>query len=589
MRRRLLFSLIGIVVVSMAALSANLIAGNSPTLGLDLQGGVSVTLEPIGDYDSAAIDVAVEVIRQRVDSLGVAEPEIIRQGDTVVVNLPGVKEQKRALDLIGQTGEVLMRPVLQVGTPNPEGASTTTVAGATTTSVVGEVAETTTSILGTTTSVAEAPASTTPTESGGLGSSRRPVRSATTVPETTVAASVVPETTVAATTVAATVAPETAAPETTVLESTETGATQTPVPLAAAPDDSVTATPETDATGTPDVSMTNDPDQQAILEGSDGLVYFTGPAGATGEVFENDATAEIVNGAWVVNVSLRSGAAGEGQWNALADQCFSRSVTCPTGQIAIVLDGVVISAPVVQTNNFQGSVQISGDFTESEARDLAKILEFGAVPVQFDTPTAQTVSATLGEDSLRAALISGLVGIVLVATFLLAYYRRLAFVVVGGIVLSGMIQWSVISWLSKVNGLALSLAGVTGIIVSVGITVDSYVVFFEKLKDDVLSGRTLRNSAQRSFGSAWKTILVADSVSLLGAGVLWWLTVGPVRGFAFFLGLSTLCDMVVSYWYTRPSVVLLSRSKWLGADRVFGVSARKTSMNNVSINEGAAS
>jgi len=580
-RRRLLFSLIGIVVVSMAALSANLIAGNSPTLGLDLQGGVSVTLEPIGDYDSAAIDVAVEVIRQRVDSLGVAEPEIIRQGDTVVVNLPGVKEQKRALDLIGQTGEVLMRPVLQVGTPNPEGASTTTVAGATTTSVVGEVAETTTSILGTTTSVAEAPASTTPTESGGLGSSRRPVRSATTVPETTVAASVVPETTVAAS----------AVPETTIAaEPMNAVPTDSAVPLVATAEVPTTTVAQvSEGSGAPEVSITNDPDQQAILEGSDGLVYFTGPAGATGEVFENDATAEIVNGAWVVNVSLRSGAAGEGQWNALADQCFSRSVTCPTGQIAIVLDGVVISAPVVQTNNFQGSVQISGDFTESEARDLAKILEFGAVPVQFDTPTAQTVSATLGEDSLRAALISGLVGIVLVATFLLAYYRRLAFVVVGGIVLSGMIQWSVISWLSKVNGLALSLAGVTGIIVSVGITVDSYVVFFEKLKDDVLSGRTLRNSAQRSFGSAWKTILVADSVSLLGAGVLWWLTVGPVRGFAFFLGLSTLCDMVVSYWYTRPSVVLLSRSKWLGADRVFGVSARKTSMNNVSINEGAAS
>ena len=586
MRRRLLISLVGIVVVSIVALSANLIAGNSPTLGLDLQGGVSVTLEPIGDYDSSAIDVAVEVIRQRVDSLGVAEPEIIRQGDTVVVNLPGVKEQKRALDLIGQTGEVLMRPVLQAGTPNPEGATTTTVAGATnttvagatTTSVAGEVAATTTSILGVTTSVAEVPASTTPTESGGLGSTRRPVRSATTVPETTVAA----------TTVAATVAPETAAPETTVLESTETGATQTPVPLAAAPDDSVTATPETDATGTPDVSMTNDPDQQAILEGSDGLIYFTGPAGATGEVFENDAAAEIVNGAWVVNVSLRDGAAGEGQWNALADQCFSRSVTCPTGQIAIVLDGVVISAPVVETNNFQGSVQISGDFSESEARDLAKILEFGAVPVQFDTPTAQTVSATLGEDSLRAAVISGLLGVLLVLAFLVFYYRRLAFVVVGGLAVSGMIQWSIISWLSQTNGLALSLAGVTGIIVSVGITVDSYVVFFEKLKDDVLAGRTLRNSATRSFNAAWRTILSANTVSLLGATVLWFLTVGSVRGFAFFLGLSTACDMIVSYFFTRPSVILLSKSKWMNAQKVFGVRARKSSMNSVATSEGVA-
>ena len=594
MRRRLLFSLVGIVVISAMALSANLLAGNNPSLGLDLQGGVSVTLEPIGDYDSEAIDVAVEVIRQRVDSLGVAEPEIIRQDDTVVVNLPGVKEQKRALDLIGKTGEVLMRPVLQVGTPNPEGATSTTLAGqagatttsvagqagATTTSVAGESA-TTTSILGTGTTAVEATTSTTPTESGGLGSTRRPVRAATTVPATSVADSTVPETT----------SPATSEPDTAAPQSTEIVPTDSAVPLAAAPVDatSTTVAGTTTETTAPQVSITNDPDQQAILEGSDGLVYFTGPAGATGEVFENDATAEIANGGWVVNVSLRGGAAGEGQWNALADQCFSRSVTCPTGQIAIVLDGEVISAPVAQTNNFQGSVQISGEFSEAEARDLAKILEFGAVPVQFDTPTAQTVSATLGEDSLRAAVVSGLLGVLLVLGFLVFYYRRLAFVVVGGLAVSGMIQWSVISWLSQTNGLALSLAGVTGIIVSIGVTVDSYVVFFEKLKDDVLAGRTLRNSATRSFNAAWRTILAADTVSLLGAVVLWFLTVGSVRGFAFFLGLSTLCDMVVAYFFTRPSVILLSRSKWMNAQKVFGVRARKTSMNSQAVGEEVAS
>ena len=596
MRRRLLFSLIGIVAVSAIAFSANLIAGNNPTLGLDLQGGVSVTLEPIGEYDSAAIDVAVEVIRQRVDSLGVAEPEIIRQDDTVVVNLPGVKEQKRALDLIGKTGEVLMRPVLQVGTPNPEGATTTTVAGATTTSVAGEAGGTastvageaggtSTSILGTTTSVVAETTSTTPTESGGLGSTRRPVRSVTTIPVTTAA----PETTVAATTIPqTTVATETTAPATTVAAVAE-ATTDSAVPLAAAPGDTTTTVVAPTDTTAPQVSVTNDPTQQAILEGSDGLVYFTGPAGATGEVFENDASAEIVNGGWVVNVSLRGGPAGEGTWNALADQCFTRSVTCPTGQIAIVLDGVVISAPVAQTNNFQGSVQISGDFSESEAVDLAKILEFGAVPVQFDTPTAQTVSATLGEDSLRAAVISGLLGVLLVLAFLVFYYRRLAFVVIGGLAVSGMIQWSIISWLSQTNGLALSLAGVTGIIVSIGVTVDSYVVFFEKLKDDVLAGRTLRNSATRSFNAAWRTILAADTVSLLGATVLWFLTVGSVRGFAFFLGLSTLCDMIVAYFFTRPTVVLMARSKWMNAQKVFGVRARKTSMNSEPISEGVAS
>jgi preprotein translocase subunit SecD len=599
-RRRLLYSLIGIVVVALAALSGNLIAGNRPTLGLDLQGGVSVTLEPIGQYDSASVDVAVEVIRQRVDSLGVAEPEIIRQGDTVVVNLPGVKEQRRALDLIGKTGEVLMRPVLQSGTPNPDAETSTTVAGTATTvagatsTVAGAtstVAGATETTVGQTTTSLLLPTSTTPTESGGLGSTRRPVRSATTVPEPATPDTAVPASSDSVP--ADSVVPEArtmdaAAPEETSLEATPMAA--------AAPVDATSTTPTTlPAAGTdagataPQVSMTNDPGQQAILEGSDGLVYFTGPAGATGEVFENDAVAEIANGAWVVNVSLRGGVQGEGAWNALANECFNRASTCPTGQIAIVLDGVVISAPVVQTNNFQGSVQISGDFSESEAVDLAKILEFGAVPVQFDTPTAQTVSATLGEDSLQAAIVAGLAGVALVLAFLVFYYRRLAFVVIGGLIVSGMLQWSVISWLSQTNGLALSLAGVTGIIVSIGVTVDSYVVFFEKLKDDVLAGRTLRNSATRSFNAAWRTILAADTVSLLGAVVLWFLTVGSVRGFAFFLGLSTLCDMIIAYFFTRPTVILLSRSKWMNAKKVFGVRARKTSMNSEAINEGVAS
>jgi preprotein translocase subunit SecD len=185
------------------------------------------------------------------------------------------------------------------------------------------------------------------------------------------------------------------------------------------------------------------------------------------------------------------------------------------------------------------------------------------------------VSATLGQDSLDAALWSGLLGVALVLLFLVFYYRRLAFVVVGGLAVSGMLQWSAISWLSQRNGLALSLAGVTGIIVSIGVTVDSYVVFFEKLKDDVLAGRTLRNSATRSFQSAWKTILAADTVSLLGALVLWLLTVGSVRGFAFFLGLSTLCDMIIAYFFTRPTVILLARSKFMNKGKVFGVSARR--------------
>jgi preprotein translocase subunit SecD len=458
-------------------------------------------MTPVGEVDPAALSVAVDIIRQRVDSLGVAEPEIIRQGNTVVVNLPGVKDQQQALDTIGRTGAVEMRPVLKVA-ENPENTTTTTVAGATTTTVKGA------------SSTTVKPASTTlPPPAGGIGSSRTAAVTTTTVP----AEAVNP--------------------------------------------------------------ITGLPEGQTILPGrKDGLIYLLGPAEATGEVFSNDSSAQVDAGAWVVVAKLRSGAAGADVWNALSTKCFAGGADCPTKAIAIILDGEVISAPTVQTPTFDnGSVQISGSFSETEAKDLARVLQFGAVPVKFDTPTVQTVSASLGEDSLRAAVLSGLLGLLLVLLFLLFYYRLLAIVVVGGLGVSGLLLWSVISWLSKTNGLALTLSGAAGIIVSVGVTVDSYVVFFEKLKDDVQQGRTLRNSAARGFDRAWRTILVADTVSLIGAVVLWQLTVGSVRGFAFFLGLSTLSDMVVSYFFARPAVLLLAKTKLFNRGRVLGVAKPKTS------------
>jgi preprotein translocase subunit SecD len=502
MVRRLVVSLVGVVVVVFGLLIGNLAVGNVPSLGLDLQGGASVTLQPEGTYDAKALDVALTIIRARVDSIGVSEPEIIRQGDTVVVNLPGVEDQQRALDIIGKQGQLLLRPVLQAGTVNT--GTETTVPGATT--VVD---------------------STLPAPSGP-GSSR------------IVAATTVPPTTSSPTAVAAT-----------------EGSTPSLAEILASQD-------------------ANDPNASVVLLGKNGDVYSAGPAGASGLVFSNDAAAEINNGTWSVVVGLLDGAAGEDMWNALSTRCFNKDATCPTGQIAIVLDGEVISAPVVQQAVFTGgNVQISGSFTEAEARDLAKILEFGAVPVKFSVATVQTVSPTLGKDSLRAAIISGLVGVLLVMLFFFFYYRLLTIVVVSGLVISGSLLWSVISYLSKTNGLALTLSGVAGIVVSIGVTVDSYVVFFERLKDELVSGKTMRGAAQRSFTSAWRTILAADTVSFIGAIILWQLTVGSVRGFAFFLGLSTLIDVFVAYLFTRPAILLLARSKFMAGRNVLGVAVPK--------------
>jgi len=449
MVRRLVVSLVGVVVVVFGLLIGNLAVGNVPSLGLDLQGGASVTLQPEGTYDAKALDVALTIIRARVDSIGVSEPEIIRQGDTVVVNLPGVEDQQRALDIIGKQGQLLLRPVLQAGTVNT--GADTTVPGATT--VVD---------------------STLPAPSGP-GSSR--IVAATTVPPTTSSPTTVPAT---------------------------QGSTPSLAEILASQD-------------------ANDPNASVVLLGKSGDVYSAGPAGAT-------------------------------------------------GQIAIVLDGEVISAPVVQQAIFTGgTVQISGSFTEAEARDLAKILEFGAVPVKFSVATVQTVSPTLGKDSLRAAIISGLVGVLLVMLFFFFYYRLLTIVVISGLAISGSLLWSVISYLSKTNGLALTLSGVAGIVVSIGVTVDSYVVLFERLKDELVSGKTMRGAAQRSFTSAWRTILAADTVSFIGAIILWQLTVGSVRGFAFFLGLSTLIDVFVAYLFTRPAILLLARSKFMAGRNVLGV------------------
>lgn len=500
MVRRLVVSLVGIVVVVFGLLVGNIVAGNIPALGLDLQGGASVTLQPEGDYDIAALDVALDIIRQRVDSIGVSEPEIIRQGDTVVVNLPGVDDQQRALDIIGKQGQLLLRPVLESGTLN---TSTET----------------------------SLPAASGPGNSRGLAPSAAPE---TTIPNTT--------------------APNTSAPDEAV----------------AAP----SATPSLDEILANQDA--NDPNAAVILLGENGDVYSAGPAGASGLVFSNDAAAEISSGSWSVVVGLLDGSAGEDIWNALATRCFNRDETCPTGQIAIALDGIVISAPMVQQAVFTGgTVQITGNFTEQEARDLAKILEFGAVPVKFGVATVQTVSPTLGKDSLRAALIAGLLGVLLVILFFFFYYRLLTLIVVGGLAVSGAFLWSIIAFLSKSNGLALTLSGVAGIIVSIGVTVDSYVVFFERLKDELMNGKTMKSAAQRSFDSAWRTIIAADTVSFLGAIILWYLTVGPVRGFAFFLGLSTLTDVVVAYLFTRPSMLLLARSKFMAGRKILGVSARE--------------
>ena len=531
MRRKLLLSLVTIMVVSFGSFFVVLATGTNPTLGLDLQGGVSVTQEPkVGsEFSDSSLDLAVEKIRERVDALGVAEPEIFRQGDAIVVNLPGVENQNEAIALVQVTGQVYLRPVMSQCQTLDITPTTTTVAGATT-----------------------VPGTTVPSTTAAPGPGRNITSSntSTTVAET-------------ATTVSATQ---------TTIGITPASATSTPVTTPAAATTTVAPQP-VDENGLPIPESDPNNSQFLPVQGANPPQYcLVGPQQGTGEVFEDNAAATIIPiSGWGVQVDLRPGAQGDDIWNALASQCFNTTELCPTGQLAIELDGTLQSVANVQTDNFQGSVQISGEFSESEARNLARVVNSGSLPVQLELRSVQNVSPTLGQESLRAAWISGLVGLVMVLIFMVLYYRALGLIVALGLMLSGAILWTVVSILSQTQGLALSLSGIAGIIVSVGVTVDSYVVFFERLKDEVRSGKTLRNSAQRGFQGAWRTIVIADLVSLIGAFTLWYLTVGAVRGFAFFLGLATACDLVVAYFFTRPMVLLLARTKWMERRKVMGI------------------
>jgi len=297
--------------------------------------------------------------------------------------------------------------------------------------------------------------------------------------------------------------------------------------------------------------------------------YVLGPAGVTGSQIKSANASLNQGGQWTVNINFTP--AGATAWDTLAQQQFHAI-------IGIDLDAQVISAPITQPGqssftSFAGQVQISGSFTEDQAKTLATELNFGALPVKLDQQTIQTVSPSLGKSSLQAGLISGAIGLLLVMIYTVIYYRLLGLVVVSGLALTGVLLWSIIAVLGQTQNTTIDLAGVIGIIVSIGITVDSYIVYFERLKDEARSGRTVRTSVDRGFKSAFRTVLAADLVSLLGAIVLYFFSIGPVRGFALFLGISTVLDVIVTYFFTRPFVVLLGRSRSATEAKTMGVAS----------------
>jgi preprotein translocase subunit SecD len=549
MRRKILVPLLSILVIAFGGLAATLAVGNSPELGLDLQGGVSVVLAPTGEATGEQLDQSLSIIRQRVDALGVAEPDIARQGDAIVVQLPGAKNRDRALQLVGQTAELRFRPVLQEARVSPDAldeaqaAAEEAVGQATTTTAPGEdpAADDPAADDATTTTTAAG----SDTTEGAIGLAEGESAAAPQQEPTTTAP---PEAT-------STTAPPATTPEGEPEGDAEAPAEEEVPPLTPRDQDTAEAT--------------------VTLAGNDGsTIYALGPTLATGRIVKT-AQADIQTGQWMVRLEMRGGANGIDKFNEIAASCFKEAPdpeVCPTGQLAIVLDSVVQSAPSITEPSYTADqITISGSFTESEAKDLALVLRYGSLPVELERQTVQTVSATLGEDSLRAGVVAGIAGLIIVALYMILYYRALGIVVVFGFGVWAALMYTVVSWLGATQGLALTLAGVTGMIMSIGVTVDSYVVFFERLKDDVRAGRTLRSSTERSFKRAFRTILAANTTSFIGAAVLWWLTVGSVRGFALFLGISTILGVVVTWFYTRPVVIWLSRHRVFTEMPVLGV------------------
>lgn len=542
-RRRLWWSLVGTVVVTLGLLAINVATGQEPVLGLDLQGGVSVILRPEEGATDADLLVIRDLVRDELENRGIAEPDVRVEGPNIVVDLPGVKDQADALDAVDVAGIVSFRPVITCGLGAPSTPTVppvTTSAGGVGPTVVPTTVAATTAATGTASepTTAATVGSTDPAATpSGFGAGAVRARPAT--------------------------APTTATPgDTSPSAGTDTAATDT-----TATDTTAPAGPTTVPAASPVLGGAGD---QQLLTTVDGDQCLVGPSAGTGEIFRRNSAAVEFGGSegWLVVASLNS--SGEMAWNAAAGACYRADATCPSQQLAIVLDDVIQTAPVVQAPTFAGEVSISGN-DESEARALARVIDRGAFPVRVEPATVQTVSPTLGRDSLNASVLAGLVGIALVLVMLIVFYRWLTLLVLAGMTVWGMLIYAASAFISEWTNYALTLAGVTGIIVSIGMTVDSYVIFFERLKDEVRHGRTLRNSAPRAFASTWRTILAANLVSAIGAAVLFMLSVGSVRGFALYLGVTTICDVLVLWFFTRPAVILATGTGWLDHRNTFGM------------------
>jgi len=543
---------------------------STPSLGLDLRGGTEVTLtaEPLagGTVTKGDLNQAVNIIRNRVNGLGVGGAEVHTQGSRdIVVSIPGATNRKQVVDTVGETALLRFRQVLQeasgIPTPVPSATVTTTTSpspshgakkGHKGASPKSSPSAHTTKSTGSSQGDALRSALL-----GKTPSTKKPTATPTATPTISPTPTATPS---------GSPAPQPA------------GITTKPMPgsestsLSSAFMQSFT---KWNCLKNPNPTHGNDLANDYIIacDASQPVKYLLAPAGVEGnQISSANAGLDPQGINWVVNINFNG--SGKNDWFNLTKKTFevtgnssSGFPTCapPKGcnAIGITLDGVVQSAPATETDGIAGgATTISGNFSQHTANDLANVLKYGSLPLKFTVPTSQSVSATLGKAQLHGGLIAGAIGLALVILFSLLYYRALGFVTVGSLAVSALILYAVTTLLGHSSvGYTLSLAGIAGFIVAIGITADSFVVFFERLRDEIREGRRLRSGVDRAWPRARRTILSADTVSLLAAVILYIVSIGDVRGFAFTLGLSTLSDLFIVFFFTKPLLQLLARVK----------------------------
>ncbi|MEU0397347.1 protein translocase subunit SecD [Streptomyces sp. NPDC006208] len=548
---------LALILIAMVALTGGMFwAGQlTPRLGIDLAGGTTITLKAKAQpgqenaVNETNMATAVGIIERRVNGLGVSEAEVQTQGkEHIIVNIPKGTNSQQARDQVGTTAQLYFRPVLTVAAGGPAAPEPKPSASASEKAGDGKAKDKPT---------AGAPSGSpsptaTPTTQG------RAVTDALKAP----AASPTPS---ASTDPKGSQSPEPS-------DSPKPGATPSADPATAALQKQFTELNCADDKVRGKLGDNVKPSEPTVAcgqEDGEWFKYILGPAEVDGKDVD-DAKGQLDQnrGMWIVTMDFTG--SGAKKFQKITSRLSQQQP--PMNQFAIVLDGEVVSAPRVN-QTLSASAEITGDFDQDSAQNLGNILSYGALPLSFDEDSVTTVTAALGGEQLKAGLIAGAIGLALVVVYLVAYYRGLAFIALLSLLVSAILTYTIMALLGPGIGFALNLPAVCGAIVAIGITADSFIVYFERIRDEIREGRTLRPAVERAWPRARRTILVSDFVSFLAAAVLFIVTVGKVQGFAFTLGLTTLLDVVVVFLFTKPLMTIMARKKffadghpWSGLD-----------------------